>query len=614
MNRQTRVFVGSLCLVILTGCGFEKEKRGLGSSDRSDTPADHETEPSPSETGAPQELIANAYSGTSIGLSWLDAGTRYKVYRNDIELVETSDNHYVDENLTVNTQYRYAVTTGDVQKSEQTSEVSAKTLINANNSAQDNGAETVINNDRLMNFEPCNVNTNNASSEDVAEADLDACLEAMLEHNGFAQHLENMRAFAARLRSEQSQNMIELGMRLFHSKSLSSEQDTACASCHHPALGCGGDDLSMPVGVNSVNENLLGEGRSDNSNAIPIVARNSPATCNTGLWTRGLFWDNRVAITAAGLSSSSDDVNNNTEAAVGTGSLALLMAQAHFPVTSAAEMGDITQFGYDNNVDSDVTAYRETVLAQGLSDQKWGSLFKAAFGDSSINYSRIAQAIAAYEAVQIFIDNPFFDYVDGNTNAISNNAKRGAITFMDSRSGCTFCHTGSFFTTQAPLPVNYPQIGVGTQAGGADLGEGSGSFRSTTLLNVALTGPWGHAGQFGTLKRNIEHYSDHGASVAAYFANEEMCDLKQFKHLNDCAQTLAPDGLELSEAIIAGNPDFSNNLNESEVDLIVLFLETLTDPDAANVSSNAIQALIPSRDGGPDSKQLDGVDRHGNAL
>ena len=40
----------------------------------------------------------------------------------------------------------------------------------------------------------------------------------------------------------------QLGKKLFFTKGLGGDQDTACASCHHPVLG-GGDRLSLSIGV-----------------------------------------------------------------------------------------------------------------------------------------------------------------------------------------------------------------------------------------------------------------------------------------------------------------------------------------------------------------------------
>ncbi len=566
----------------------------------------------------PEELIGHAFSGTSIGLSWLKNSATYSIYRDNIKISDTSENFFVDANLQVNTEYIYSITTSDVNNENVTSTIIVKTLISDTNDGSRNGSRTEILNDRVENFGECN---NERNALNVADEVLDTCLRAMLNQNEMVSDLENMRAFAARVRSEQTIPMVELGMRLFHSKSLSANGDTACSSCHHPAIGCGGDGLSLPIGVNAVDPALLGLGRTDGINIIPIVPRNSPATCNTSLWTRGLFWDNRVALQGRGLTTDSTDVTNNTILSVGDNdTLTLLAAQANFPVTASAEMGDITQFGYDETNITEHTSYRETILAGNLSTVDWGDQFLAAFGSTSINYSKIAEAIASYEAVQIFINNPFFDYVDGNDNALSIDEKRGAITFMASSTGCTFCHSGAFFSTQAPLPANYPQIGPGTdpEGTGSDEGavgrDGPGAFRAPTLLNVAITGPWGHNGQFSTLKRNVEHYKGHGDSIRRYFAGNEMCELEQFSDIPDCAAMVAPNGLALSEIILAGNEEFSNGISDAEVDLIVKFLGTLTDPDAANVNSNAIQALIPTRDSGPDGKQLDAKDYFGNEL
>ena len=41
-------------------------------------------------------------------------------------------------------------------------------------------------------------------------------------------------------------------------------------------------------------------------------------------------------------------------------------------------------------------------------------------------------------------------------------------------------------------------------------------FRTPTLRNVALTGPWGHAGAYGTLRAVVEHHFDPVGSLYAY--------------------------------------------------------------------------------------------------
>ena len=96
----------------------------------------------------------------------------------------------------------------------------------------------------------------------------------------------------------------QLGMKLFFTKALGGNTDTACASCHHPALA-GGDRRALPIGVNAELPDLLGPDRThsetlaaaDNDSLYdggPTVPRNSPTTFNSGLWDQVMFLDGRV--------------------------------------------------------------------------------------------------------------------------------------------------------------------------------------------------------------------------------------------------------------------------------------------------------------------------------
>ena len=97
----------------------------------------------------------------------------------------------------------------------------------------------------------------------------------------------------------------QLGMKLFYSKALSLNFDSACVSCHHPLLG-GGDNLSLPIGTEAVDPDLLGPGRRHKNTGVstydggPTVPRNAPTTFNAALADVGQFWDNRIeSITGA---------------------------------------------------------------------------------------------------------------------------------------------------------------------------------------------------------------------------------------------------------------------------------------------------------------------------
>ena len=49
----------------------------------------------------------------------------------------------------------------------------------------------------------------------------------------------------------------QLGKKLFFTKGLGGDNDSACVTCHHPSLG-GGDDLSLSIGVGAETPDLLG--------------------------------------------------------------------------------------------------------------------------------------------------------------------------------------------------------------------------------------------------------------------------------------------------------------------------------------------------------------------
>ena len=95
----------------------------------------------------------------------------------------------------------------------------------------------------------------------------------------------------------------QLGKKLFFTKGLGGNDDSACVTCHHPSLG-GGDDLSLPIGVGAETPDLLGPGRFHDLQAVlsdggefdggPTVPRNAPTTFNIAMWDQALFHDGRV--------------------------------------------------------------------------------------------------------------------------------------------------------------------------------------------------------------------------------------------------------------------------------------------------------------------------------
>ena len=439
--------------------------------------------------------------------------------------------------------------------------------------------------------------------------------------------------------------LAQLGKRLFFSKALGGDFDSACVSCHHPVLG-GGDNLSLSFGTGALDPDLLGPGRGD-VRGVPNVPRNAPTTFNIGLWDGELFWDGRVASlgretgqngAASGISTPDSDVNVLDPRAGAN----LVEAQARFPVTSHEEMRGSLLPAADNaslraHLGARIGSYG---FASGvLGDNRWLAEFQTAFVSSAgaeelVTFDNIVTAIAAYERSQVFVDNDWRAYVLGDNGAISADAKRGAILFFtdadEQGGGCVQCHSGDLFSDETHHAIGAPQFGPGKGApNGADSGRAEVTaepvdrfrFRTPSLLNVTVTGPYMHTGAYQTLDEVLDHYDNPNDAVDDFFDDGGWCALRQFEDVADCA-ALYPTARQNSEDAlnkIATERDQDDpaalpniNLNGAERDQIIEFLQTLTDPCVQSRDCLSPWIAVPGE--APDRHQLNAVDLNGNAL
>lgn len=443
----------------------------------------------------------------------------------------------------------------------------------------------------------------------------------------------------------------QLGMELFFSKALGGDQDSACVTCHHPALG-GGDDLSLSIGVGADSPDLLGPGRAHGGSTNPNVPRNAPTTFNIALWDEVLFLDGRVeSLTkdrgqngAAGGIRTPDTALNIADASSGVN---LVEAQARFPVTSAEEMRGLVFEAGNSNDDvrvhlsnrlSGAVAELSTPDSDGSGTADWSERFEAVFGDDAITYTRIAEAIAAYEASQVFVNTPWKAYVQGDSDALTQPQKRGALLFYQSveegGAGCAGCHGGDFFTDEKFYNIAMVQIGPG-KGNGEDGTDDFGRFRETgdaadlyafrtpTLLNVAETEPFGHAGAYDTLEGIIRHHLNPGEAIVDYFASSgTWCQrASQFENVLDC-DSLYPSAefnsikalatLQVDQS--AGRSRLSNvDLTDSQVADLVAFMGALTDPCLKDASCLG-QWIPDTATTGAAGLQVNGVDKYIQAL
>ena len=444
----------------------------------------------------------------------------------------------------------------------------------------------------------------------------------------------------------------QLGKKLFFTKSLGGQFDSACVTCHHPSLG-GADGLSLSVGVDASLPDLLGPGR-EHKEGLPLVPRNAPTIFNVGLWDMGLFHDSRVESlnVVPGTNGIISDIRT-PDSDFGVADILsgnnLASAQAAFPVTSVEEMrGNVFEAGSDNNVLRDHLAARIGDYAEGenaLSENGWLTEFQTALGSNAsaeelISFENIAHALGEYERSMVFTDHPWQQYMDGNTDALNENEKAGAVLFFtapnEGGAGCAACHNGQLFSDEQHHVVAFPQIGPG-KGDGVNADDDFGReretgvttdryrFRTGSLLNLNVTAPYGHSGSLETLEDVVRHYINPDRSVDNYFGDDrrqnEICRLDQFDQLADC-EDIYPNAQENSELAVNKLQQEQNagisrlargiRLNNTEVDQLVLFLKALTDPCVEN--RDCLSDWIPSPDDAADEHQLNAVNRNGAVL
>lgn len=258
---------------------------------------------------------------------------------------------------------------------------------------------------------------------------------------------------------------VALGRRLFYDRALSRNGSMACADCHVQAHGFS-DGMTTHAGV-------TGE----------MGVRNVPGLANVA-WRTSLTW------TDAGLST--------------------LEVQAMVPMTGTrpVEMGmagDDAQLG-----------------ARLEADPCYRRLFRQAFPESreGATYATVTAALGAFQRTMISFGSPH------DRGTLSSLARKGAQQFA--AAGCASCHNGPDFTDGQ---VHYVGTGAPGEADGSLYGgkppppgfePPPERFRTPSLRNVAVTGPWLHDGQSSTMEAAIRRHA------AAQLVDVDMAALLAF--------------------------------------------------------------------------------------
>jgi len=335
-----------------------------------------------------------------------------------------------------------------------------------------------------------------------------------------------------------TQDRIALGDKLFNDKRLSVDDSVSCATCHDPARGFV-DHKPQSEGIGS-----------------HAGHRNSPTVLNA-MFNATQFWDGRAPT---------------------------LEAQAKLPILNPIEMGQRAP---------------EDVVKKLQGIPEYVQTFRQVFG-RDLNYDDLAAAIAAFERTQYAGDSPFDHYLAGDDKAIDDAAKRGWSIF-NGKGRCNACHA---FSTASPLfsDQKFHNIGIAAHktdfialaakgvamvrsgdleqidhlALETDLSElgrflvtknlsDVGTFKTPTLRNIMITGPYMHDGSLTTLWDVMDHYNKGGVPNP---------------YLDGGMQRLG--------------------LTEAEIDDSVAFLATLTSPQFKDFGNQELAAQRGKKDTRPE--------------
>ncbi|GAA5078585.1 cytochrome-c peroxidase [Roseibacterium beibuensis] len=335
-----------------------------------------------------------------------------------------------------------------------------------------------------------------------------------------------------------------MGQRLFFDTNLSANRTQACATCHDPARG-----FADPRGAASIGDD--GHSIGDRNAPTATYAMFSPDfhRREDGMWVGGQFLDGRAAT---------------------------LEDQAGGPPLNPIEMA---------------LPDRETAVARLAENRDYVAAFETLFGegvldDPEAGYAAMTRAIAAFERTEEFasFDSRYDRYLRGEVE-FTNEEELGRLLFFSEQfTNCNQCHQLSrsaidpqeTFTNYEFHNIGVPENtdlrarnGVET----ADLGllahpgvddpAAAGRFRTPTLRNVAVTGPYMHNGVFEDLRTVVLFYNVYNTQNDARLINPET------------GEPFGPP--EVAENISMEELTHGPALDDQRIDAIVAFLRTLTD-------------------------------------
>lgn len=343
----------------------------------------------------------------------------------------------------------------------------------------------------------------------------------------------------------------ELGEALYFDPNLSANRTMACATCHEPSMAFRDPRVDVAGGAFSLGDD--GKSLGDRNTPMAAYAKFSPPfhVREDGVAVGGQFWDGRAKD---------------------------LAEQAAGPPLNPIEMG---------------MADAPSVVARLREDEDYVIGFKALFGDdvwsdSDQAYAAMTQAIAAFEQQDQFapFDSKYDRFLRGEYKMTPQEELGRVLFFSQQFTNCNTCHQlkasptaeGETFTNYEFHNIGVPRNVAMRDAHAKDVAFTDnglldnpaiddpayrGKYKTPSLRNVAVTGPYMHNGVFADLETVVRFYNKYNSKAEINQTNPET------------GKPWGPP--EVSDTISLEELEQGDALDNQRIDAIVAFLKTLTD-------------------------------------
>ncbi len=249
-----------------------------------------------------------------------------------------------------------------------------------------------------------------------------------------------------------------------------------------------------------------------------------------------------------------------------------LEEQAQGPLFSAVEMGNSP----------------EHLLATLRSNDTYVEMFSQAFPQrGQIELEQVYRSLAAFQTSLISLNSRYDRYALGYHKALSSREIAGLNVFRSFVARCAECHQPPLFTNNQIAVIGSPE----PEGRALDIGAEKtfnapklkGGFKVPTLRNIVKSAPYMHSGRYNKLIDTVKFY-------------------------NDGRGNAVPKGEEMLLHWHITSPD----LTDEEMQLIVDFLETLTDESLTPQIPNEVPSGLPPIDNNYQQNRQLVTNKHNN--